>query len=73
MQKSKHSLVNLSVSLPQDLRDAARQAAFDDNRSLSSLIASALKGQLLAEGYLTRPGASAGGNRRGRRCRRQHR
>lgn len=52
MKKPKHTLVNLSVSIPQDLRDVARQAAFDDNRSVSSLVTCALQRYLGAEGYL---------------------
>ena len=52
MKKQNTHHVNLSVSLPQDLRDAARQAAFDDNRSVSSLIATVLKNHLSNEGYL---------------------
>ncbi len=55
MKKQSRHHVNLSVSLPQDLRDAARQAAFDDNRSVSSLIATVLKGHLSDEGYLESP------------------
>lgn len=43
---------NVSISLPPALRDAARQAAFDDNRSLSSLVARLLSQHLQKEGYL---------------------
>ncbi|MBC2594220.1 hypothetical protein H5P28_08085 [Ruficoccus amylovorans] len=46
------STVNVSVSLPPHLREIARQAAFDDNRSVSSLVACALKKHLRSEGYL---------------------
>ncbi|WP_309382706.1 hypothetical protein [Cerasicoccus frondis] len=45
--------VNLSISIAPNLRDAARQAASEDQRSLSSLIASLLKDHLCAEGYLS--------------------
>jgi len=47
------STVNLSISLPPSLRDAARKAAVEDQRSVSSLIASLLKDHLCAEGYLS--------------------
>ena len=30
--------VNISISLPRGIREQARQAAFDDNRSLSGLV-----------------------------------
>lgn len=42
----------LSVSLPRELHEPARQAAFDDNRSLSSLITALLTQHLRREGYL---------------------
>ena len=50
--------VPLTVSVSLDLRDAARRAAFDDNRSVSSLVARVLTDHLRDEGYLegaTRP------------------
>jgi hypothetical protein len=52
MKTKKLSTVNLSVSLPPHLREVARQAAFDDNRSVSSLVACALQNHLRREGYL---------------------
>lgn len=52
MKTKKSSTVNLSVSLPPHLREMARQAAFDDNRSVSSLVACALQNHLRREGYL---------------------
>jgi post-segregation antitoxin (ccd killing protein) len=56
MKTKKSSTVNLSVSLPPHLREVARQAAFDDNRSVSSLVACALQNHLRREGYLDAAG-----------------
>lgn len=53
MKSSINPTVNVSISLPQTLRDAARQAAVEDQRTMSSLVASLLKDHLCAEGYLT--------------------
>ncbi|WP_309395948.1 hypothetical protein [Cerasicoccus maritimus] len=53
MKTLNNTTVNLSISITPILRDAARQAASEDQRSLSSLIASLLKEHLCAEGYLT--------------------
>jgi hypothetical protein len=52
--------VNCSISLPYAVRESARQAAFDDNRSLSGLITRLLQRHLAAEGYLpeSRPPAA---------------
>lgn len=50
--------INVSISLPPSLRDAARQAAFDDNRSFSSLVAWLLSQHLQKEGYLEERRAS---------------
>lgn len=55
MKTPKNRTVNVSISLPPHLRDAARQAAFDDNRSMSSLVAWLLQHHLSAEGYLGGP------------------
>lgn len=52
MKHNEQRTTNVSISLPQPLRDAARQAAFDDNRSFSSLVAWLLKEHLQREGYL---------------------
>ncbi len=52
MKKRRTPKVNVSVSLPPHVRDSARQAAFDDNRPLSSLITVLLEDFLEAEGYL---------------------
>ncbi|MBK1859482.1 hypothetical protein [Cerasicoccus arenae] len=49
----KKRTVNVSISLPKSLRDAARNAAVDDQRSVSSLVASLLKDHLCAEGYIS--------------------
>ncbi len=49
-KQSRH--VTLSISLPQDLREQARQAAFDDNVSLSSFVAQILRSYLASEAYL---------------------
>ncbi len=54
MQAAKHSpTVSCSISLPAALRDAARQAAYDDNRSLSGLVSGLLRTHLEREGYLS--------------------
>ncbi|QYY34939.1 hypothetical protein [Ruficoccus sp. ZRK36] len=52
MKTKKTTTVNLSVSLSPQLREVARQAAFDDNRSVSSLVVCALQDHLRREGYL---------------------
>ena len=46
MKATQHRAVNLSISLPRQLRDEARAAAFAQSRSLSSLIAQLLKEHL---------------------------
>lgn len=38
MKVKSSECVSVSVSLPRGLRDRARRAAFQDNRSLSSLV-----------------------------------
>ena len=60
MKTKKTSTVNLSVSLHPHLREVARQAAFDDNRSVSSLVACALQNHLRREGYLDATTADTG-------------
>lgn len=50
--KPSRQTVNTSISLPRDICHHARQAAFDDNRSLSSLISRLLRDHLMASGYL---------------------
>ncbi|MBN2068371.1 MAG: hypothetical protein JW739_01930 [Opitutales bacterium] len=50
--KTTQKRISLSISLPLELRDAARQAAFDDNRSLSGLIAALLLDYVQREQYL---------------------
>lgn len=52
MKNTNLRTTNVSISLPPSLRDAARQAAFDDNRSFSSLVARLLSQYLQKEGYL---------------------
>lgn len=52
MKDPKLRTINVSISLPPALREAARQAAFDDNRSFSSLVARLLNQYLQKEGYL---------------------
>ncbi len=64
--------VNISISLPRGIREQARQAAFDDNRSLSSLVSSLLRAYLCAEGYIE-GGKSAGAGKSSRRPPRQQR
>lgn len=52
MKTKKSPRISISVSLPEPVRDAARQAAFDDNRPLSGLINLLLEDYLAREGYL---------------------
>ncbi len=47
---------NLSVSLPADLLQLLRQAAYDDNRSVSSLVTALVRNHLDREGYLAAAG-----------------
>ncbi|WP_269542929.1 hypothetical protein [Cerasicoccus fimbriatus] len=53
MKALNKSTVNVSITLPPSLHLAARQAASEDQRSLSGLIASLLKDHLCAEGYVS--------------------
>ena len=55
MKRKGRNARNLSVSLPGDLLEGLRQAAFDDNRSVSSLVTSLVQGHLEREGYLRNP------------------
>lgn len=57
MKARKPQHVNVCLSLPKELRDRAREAAYADNRSLSSYVASLLQRQLSRE-VLSRPPAS---------------
>lgn len=41
----------MSVSLPIEMQQQLRQAAFDDNRSASSLVAALVDAYLTREGY----------------------
>lgn len=61
----KHSnpRISVSVSLPTDTRDLARQAAFDDNRPLSGLIHKLVEDYLEREGYRERRPSRAGGRK----------
>mgnify|MGYP003830976549 CR=1 FL=1 len=43
---------NLSISLPSEMQEVLRQAAFDDNRTVSSLIAALVDSYLIREGYI---------------------
>jgi hypothetical protein len=49
-RQSRHS-TNMSVSLPVQMQEQLRQAAFDDNRSVSSLVAALVDAYLTREGY----------------------
>jgi hypothetical protein len=42
---------NMSVSLPAGMQEQLRRAAFDDNRSVSSLVAALVDAYLTREGY----------------------
>lgn len=44
--------MNMSVSLPANMHDKLRQAACDDNRSVSSLVAAIVDAYLVREGYV---------------------
>lgn len=46
----RHS-INMSVSLPVQMQEQLRQAALDDNRSVSSLVAAIVDSYLIREGY----------------------
>ena len=46
----RHS-TSISVSLPIEMQEQLRQAAFDDNRSASSLVAALVDAYLTREGY----------------------
>ncbi len=50
--------VNISISMPEYLRSQVRQAAFDDNRSVSNLVCSLLRSHLRREGYPVRVNGS---------------
>ena len=41
----------MSVSLPAQMQEQLRQAAYDDNRSVSSLVAALVDAYLVREGY----------------------
>lgn len=47
--------VRLSVSLPQEVRDQIRQAAFDENVSVSAWISRRVRQHLQREAYLSCP------------------
>jgi|WetSurMetagenome_2_1015567.scaffolds.fasta_scaffold738997_1 hypothetical protein len=42
---------NISVSLPGEMQEKLRQAAKDDNRSVSSLVTALVDAYLIREGY----------------------
>jgi|GEM_PF-2747593 len=42
---------NVSISIPLDMREVLQQAAYDDNRSVSSLISALVNSYLVREGY----------------------
>jgi len=46
METKKYKNVNVSLSLPVELREQAREAAYADNRSLSSYIAMLIREDL---------------------------
>ena len=48
--------LNISISMSRGLQDVARRAAFDDNRSLSSLVGALIKSYLQREGYIDQAG-----------------
>jgi len=52
MKAQKSPKISVSVSLPANVTDLARQAAFDDNRPLSGLVCCLLEDYLVREGYL---------------------
>jgi len=43
---------NMSVSLPANMQEKLRQAASDDHRSVSSLVAAIVDAYLVREGYV---------------------
>jgi hypothetical protein len=52
MKRILHSSTNMSVSLPAVMQEKLRQAAQDDHRSVSSLVAALVDAYLTREGYL---------------------
>ena len=51
LESMNHKKVNISITLPWSLRAQIRQAAIDDNRSVSSLVSNLVKTYLHREGY----------------------
>lgn len=51
MKRHTRNLRNVSVSLPAEMQEQLRQAAFDDNRSVSSLVTALVDAYLTREGY----------------------
>jgi hypothetical protein len=51
MKRQVRHSTNMSVSLPAQMQQQLRQAAFDDNRSVSSLVAALVDAYLTREGY----------------------
>ena len=47
---TRHS-TNISVSLPGEMQEKLRQAAHDDNRSVSSLVTALVDAYLVREGF----------------------
>ena len=55
MKRKYRNVKSLSVSLPEQMLNALHQAAFDDNRSVSSLVAAVVNCYLRQEGYMLKP------------------
>lgn len=51
MKRFSRNLKSVSVSLPATMQEQLRQAAFDDNRSVSSLVTALVDAYLTREGY----------------------
>jgi hypothetical protein len=62
MKRFSRNLKSVSVSLPATMQEQLRQAAFDDNRSVSSLVTALVDAYLTREGY-NYPGRETGSPR----------
>jgi hypothetical protein len=51
MKRHTRNLTSLSVSLPVEMQEQLRLAAYDDNRSVSSLVTALVDAYLTREGY----------------------
>lgn len=52
MKRHTRNLTSVSVSLPAEMQEQLRLAAYDDNRSVSSLVTALVDAYLIREGYL---------------------